>query len=115
MKVAMQTDTLHTEPPSRHSHTLVPSDRVEGTPVRRANGEKVGTIQRLMIDKLSGNVAYAVLSSGGFLGMGQKHLPIPWARLTYDRALGAYHLDLTEEELKRAPSFAAGEDFDWGD
>ena len=47
--------------------------------------------------------------------MGQKHLPIPWARLTYDRALGAYHLDLTEEELKRAPSFAAGEDFDWGD
>ena len=80
-----------------------------------AYGSFPGTIQRLMIDKLSGNVAYAVLSFGGFLGMGQKHLPIPWARLTYDRALGAYHLDLTEEELKRAPSFAAGEDFDWGD
>jgi hypothetical protein len=55
----MQTDTLHTEPSSRHSHTLVASDRVEGTPVRRANGEKIGTIQRLMIDKLSGSVAYA--------------------------------------------------------
>jgi hypothetical protein len=106
----MQTDTS-----TRQSHSLIASDRVEGTPVRRSDGGKIGTIERLMIDKLSGNVAYAVLSFGGFLGMGQKHLPIPWVRLTYDRALGAYHLDLTEEELKRAPSFAAGEDFDWGD
>jgi PRC-barrel domain len=93
----MQTDTS-----TRQSHSLIASDRVEGTPVRRSDGGKIGTIERLMIDKLSGNVAYAVLSFGGFLGMGQKHLPIPWARLTYDRALGAYHLDLTEEELKRA-------------
>jgi hypothetical protein len=83
--------------------------------VRRSSGEKIGTIERLMIDKLSGNVAYAVLSFGGFLGMGQKHLPIPWTRLTYDRTLGAYQLDLTEEELKAAPSFTAGEEFDWGD
>src|SRR5689334_13652764 len=96
-------------------HSLIASDRVEGTPVRRASGEKVGTIERLMIDKLSGNVAYAVLSFGGFLGMGQKHLPVPWARLTYDRNLGAYHLDLTEDELKAAPSFAADQEFDWGD
>jgi hypothetical protein len=115
MEVAMQTDTLHTEPPSRHSHTLVPSDRVEGTPVRRANGEKIGTIQRLMIDKLSGSVAYAVLSFGGFLGMGQKHAPIPWARLKYDPTLGAYQLELSNEELSGAPSIAANEEFDWGD
>jgi hypothetical protein len=68
-----------------------------------------------MIDKLSGNVAYAVLSFGGFLGIGHKHLPIPWARLKYDRTLGAYQVDMTDEELKRAPSFAADKDFDWGD
>ena len=68
-----------------------------------------------MIDKVSGNVAYAVLSFGGFLGMAQKHLPIPWARLTYDRLLGAYHLELTDEELSRAPAFAADTEFDWGD
>ncbi|HEY3679679.1 MAG TPA: PRC-barrel domain-containing protein [Bradyrhizobium sp.] len=104
-----------TETAPTHPHTLIGSDRVEGTPVRRANGDKLGTIQRLMIDKLSGNVAYAVLSFGGFLGMGNKHLPIPWPRLTYDRDLGAYRLDLTDEELKRAPSFAADKDFDWGD
>jgi len=96
------------------SHSLSASDRVEGTPVRRSSGEKIGTIERLMIDKLSGNVAYAVLSFGGFLGMGQKHLPIPWARLTYDRTLGAYQLDLSEEELKRAPFYAADQEFDGG-
>jgi hypothetical protein len=70
MEATMQTDTLQSESQSRQSHTLIASDRVEGTPVRRADGEKIGTIQRLMIDKLSGSVAYAVLSFGGFLGMG---------------------------------------------
>ena len=108
----MQTDAPTQAP---QSHSLIASDRVEGTPVRRANGHKIGTIRRLMIDKLSGNVAYAVLSFGGFLGMAQKHLPIPWARLKYDRMLGAYQLDLTDEELSRAPSFATDTEFDWGD
>jgi hypothetical protein len=61
--------------------------------VRRPNGEKIGTVQRLMIDKLRGNVAYAVLSFGGFLGMGGKHLPIPWARLKYDLAQESYLVD----------------------
>jgi hypothetical protein len=115
MEATMQTDTLHSESQDRHSHTLIASDRVEGTPVRRADGEKIGTIQRLMIDKLSGSVAYAVLSFGGFLGMGQKHAPIPWARLNYDPTLGAYHLDLSNEELSGAPSIAADQEFDWGD
>src|SRR5216684_3296962 len=119
MEATMQTDTLQSQsqsqPQAVQSHSLIASDRVEGTPVRRTDGEKIGTIERLMIDKLSGNVAYAVLSFGGFLGMGQKHTPIPWARLTYDPMLGAYHLDLTDEELSKAPFVAAGREFDWGD
>ena len=110
MEAAKQTETS-----TRQPHSLIASDRVEGTPVRRAGGEKIGTIARLMIDELSGNVAYAVLSFGGFLGMGQKHAPIPWARLSYDRTLGAYRLDLTDEELKQAPAVAADQEFDWGD
>jgi hypothetical protein len=110
MEAAMQTDTS-----TRQPHSLIASDRVEGTPVRRADGQKIGAIQRLMIDKLSGNVAYAVLSFGGFLGMGQRHAPIPWARLSYDRGLGAYRLDLSDEELKQAPAVAADQEFDWGD
>src|SRR4051812_10871037 len=111
----MQTNELQTNFPTRQPHSLVASDRVEGTPVRRADGSKVGTTQRVMIDKLSGNVAYAVLTFGGFLGMGQKHLPIPWAKLKYDRTLGAYQVDLNEDELRRAPAFAADKEFDWGD
>jgi PRC-barrel domain len=110
----MQTDVLQPIPSTSQPHSLVASDRVEGTPVRRSDGSKIGTIQRLMIDKLSGNVAYAVLAFGGFLGVGQKHLPIPWTRLKYEPTLGAYQLDLTEEELHSAPSFAADKDFDWG-
>jgi sporulation protein YlmC with PRC-barrel domain len=95
---------------------LIASDRVEGTSVRRSDGHRIGTILRVMIDKISGNVAYAVLTFGGFLGLArQKHMPIPWSRLKYDPGLGAYQLDLTDEELSRAPSFDADQDFDWGD
>lgn len=104
------TDTTTSTP-----HTLIASDRVEGTAVRRSDGTKVGTIERVMIDKLSGKVAYAVLSFGGFLGMGEKHAPIPWERLTYDQALEAYRVDLSDQEIKGAPTHAAGEEFDWGD
>ncbi len=96
-------------------HALIASDRVEGTSVRRPNGDKIGTIMRLMIDKVSGQVAYAVLSFGGFLGIGEKHLPIGWERLRYDPLLGAYELDITDEEIAQAPSYAADPSFDWGD
>src|SRR5439155_6909277 len=112
MQMEAQTNTII---PTAAKHSLIPSDRVEGTPVCRSNGERVGSIQRVMIDKVSGNVAYAVLSFGGFLGLGQKHLPIPWTRLKYDIALGAYQLDLTDEELKKAPAYEADKEFDWGD
>jgi hypothetical protein len=97
------------------SHSLIASDRVEGTAVRRPNGDKIGHIERLMIDKITGKVSYAILSFGGFLGMGANLLPLPWARLSYNRDVEAYQLDITDEELKRAPSFMADKDFDWGD
>ena len=96
-------------------HRLIASDRVERTPVRRPSGEKIGTVQRLMIDKVGGSVAYAVLCFGGFLGMERKHLPIPWTRLKYDLAQQAYLVDISDEELSHAPDCEAYEDFDWGD
>ena len=112
----MDADTLtQTDAVTPKKHSLVASDRVEGTPVRRPNGEKIGTIERVMIDKLSGKVAYAVLSFGGFIGIGQKHLPIPWDRLKYDSDREAYQLDLSDEELGQAPAYEADEEFDWGD
>ena len=110
------TETLpRTDAPARPPHSLVASDRVEGTAVRRSEGKKIGTIERLMIDKLSGHVAYAILSFGGILGMGQKHLPVPWSRMQYSPALEAYEINLTDEELAKAPSYAADKEFDWGD
>ena len=96
-------------------HNLIASDRVEGTPVCRPTGEKIGEIQRLMIDKMSGKIAYAVLSFGGFLGFAQKHFPIPWASLKYNARFSAYELEVTEVQLRAAPSYAPGEEFDWGD
>src|ERR1700674_1513883 len=122
MEASMQSDatrpsepTMETDVLTRKTHGLIASDRVEGTPMCRSNGETIGTIQRLMIDKLSGRVAYVILSFGGILGMGRKHLPVPWARMQYSTALEAYAIDLTDEELAEAPSYAADMDFDWGD
>jgi hypothetical protein len=101
--------------PETRPHALIASDRVEGTVVRRMSGERIGTIQRLMIDKVSGNVAYAVLRFGGFLGIGDKHLPIPWSSLKFDTSTQAYHICISDAELAKAPSYATDADFDWGD
>lgn len=107
--------TVNSGAMTRTSHKLIGSDRVEGTSVRRLNGERIGSVKRLMIDKITGQVAYAVLNFGGFLGLGQSHYPIPWNRLKYDPIAAAYEVDLSEEELKHASDHGAGEDFDWGD
>ena len=85
---------------ARETAGLIGSDKVEGTAVYDAKGEKIGSIERVMIDKRSGQVAYAVLSFGGFLGIGSDYYPIPWASLKYDTSLGGYRLDITEQQLK---------------
>lgn len=82
---------------------LIASDRVVGAPVRRPDGEKVGTIERLMIDKASGRVAYAVMSFGGFLGLGEEYYTLPWGALRFEPELDAYVVDVTEEQLRAAP------------
>lgn len=84
-------------------HRLIPSDRVEGTPVVRPNGDRIGTIKRVMIEKTSGQVNYAVMSFGGFLGIGNDYYPIPWTLLTYNEDAGGYELDIPEEALRNAP------------
>ncbi|MBD8905452.1 PRC-barrel domain-containing protein [Methylorubrum zatmanii] len=84
--------------------SLIASDRVIGTEVRRPDGDKVGRIERLMLDKRSGRVAYAVMSFGGFLGMGEEYYTLPWAVLRYDTDLDAYVVDITEEQLRDAPA-----------
>ncbi|MBV9062382.1 MAG: PRC-barrel domain-containing protein, partial [Alphaproteobacteria bacterium] len=80
----------------RETFGLIGSDKVEGTEVYRSNGDRIGTIERVMIDKLSGNVAYAVMSFGGFLGIGDDHYPIPWPLLTYNERLGGYEVNIAD-------------------
>ena len=95
--------------------SLIGSDKVEGTAVYRPNGDKVGVIERIMIDKLSGKVAYAVMSFGGFLGLGHDHYPIPWSRLTYNPQLQGYEVNITDDQLKGAPRFTRDHPWDWDD
>ena len=91
---------------------LIASDRVEGTPVFRSDHKRIGSIKRLMLDKKRGTVAYAVMSFGGFLGIGDDYYPLPWALLTYDEELGGYKVDVTDEQLQGAPKFAREVDRD---
>lgn len=101
------------EPARDETAMLISSDKVEGTSVYRSNGDKVGSIDCVMIDKRSGKVAYAVLSFGGFLGIGDDYYPLPWSLLTYNERLGGYEVNITDEQLKGAPHYAGESDWDW--
>ena len=94
------------------NHGLISSEDVEGTNVYDMKGSKIGDIDHLMIDKVSGRVNYAVMSFGGFIGLGHSHYPIPWNALKYDTQLGGYVTGITEQQLKDAPAFS---DDSWSD
>ena len=105
---------METRLETRETTSLIGSDKVDGTAVYGSDQQKIGSIQRVMIDKVSGKVAYAVLGFGGFMGLGVKHFPVPWDRMKYTVALDAYEINLSDEELSRAPLFEGDEEFDWG-
>jgi hypothetical protein len=100
---------------SRETFGLIGSDKVEGTAVYRSNGDRVGSIERVMIDKISGKVAYAVMSFGGFLGIGNDYYPVPWSLLTYNERLGGYEVNISEQQLKGAPKFGKDDSWDYSD
>jgi hypothetical protein len=107
--------TRNTTSAERTGKPLIESDRVEGTTVYDPQGNNIGSIKRLMIEKISGRVAYAVMSFGGFLGIGAEEHSIPWNKLTYDTSLGGYRTDITEQQLRGAPDFSRDRDYDWTD
>jgi len=92
---------------------LIAGRQVAGTAVYNTNLEKLGSIEDVMIDKPSGRIAYAVLSFGGFLGIGDRHHPLPWQTLRYDAALGGYVVDVDPAVLEGAPAYSGEED--WAD
>jgi hypothetical protein len=86
---------------------------VDGTAVYGADQKKIGSIERVMIDKVSGKVAFAVLTFGGFLGMGEDFYPLPWSTLQYDTSLGGYRTNLTQEQLDKAPKYTESQGWNW--
>jgi PRC-barrel domain len=94
---------------------LISSDKAVGTAVYNLQGEHLGSVDNLMIDKYSGQVAYAVMSFGGFLGMGESYHPLPWRTLTYDTRKGGYVVDIDRRRLEKAPSFTSSTTPNWSD
>ncbi len=91
--------------PPASSKPVIESSRVEGTAVYDPAGKCIGTIQQLLIEKVSGRVLYVDMTFGGFLGLRAHHHTIPWEKLTYDTRLGGYRTDITEEQVRAAPAF----------
>ena len=100
---------------NRETYALIGSDKVEGTNVYGAGDEKIGSIERVMIDKRTGQVSHAVLAFGGFLGVGHDHYPVPWSQLTYDTRLEGYRTGISKQQLEGAPKYSKETDWDWTD
>jgi hypothetical protein len=95
--------------------TLIAADKVQGTDVYNPGGDRLGSVHDLMIDKRTGQVAYAILSFGGFLGIGNSYHPLPWPLLRYDSNLGGYIVEIDEQKLKGAPSYPTDAEPAWED
>ncbi len=93
---------------------LIGSDKVQGTAVYGPDGERIGEIERVMIEKVSGKVSYAVLSFGGFLGIGDDNYPLPWHSLKYNTELGGYQTLITRNQIEGAPKYARNSEWDLG-
>jgi hypothetical protein len=88
---------------------LIAAKKVLETDVYNPRGEKLGTVEDIMIDKVSGKAAYAIMSFDGFLGIGEKYHPLPWSTLTYDESKGGYVVNLDKKMLENATSVAQRE------
>lgn len=102
-----------TEMQKNTSGSLIAAEKVTGTNVYNPAGEKLGSVEDVMIDKVSGKAVYAIMSFGGFLGMGEKHHPLPWQTLNYDTKLDGYVVNLDKKALENAPSYDRTREFSW--
>jgi len=94
---------------------LIAADQVQGTTIYNPNGDNLGSVEDVMIDKVTGRIAYAVVGFGGFLGIGNRDYPLPWEKLSYDPAMGGYVVDLDRSVLEGAPSYADNDAVAWND
>lgn len=92
---------------------LIAASKVNGTNIYNPDGESLGSIYDVMIDKMTGRVAYAVMAFGGFLGVGEDYHPLPWNVLQYNEQLGGYVVNIAPDRLKEGPAFHSGETPEW--
>jgi sporulation protein YlmC with PRC-barrel domain len=90
--------------PSGHT-TAILASKVRGTPVYDTDGVRIGTVEDVVLDKMTNNIMFAVLGSGGVLGMGEKFRPIPWSILDYDSEKGGYVVPVSRDILENAPAY----------
>jgi sporulation protein YlmC with PRC-barrel domain len=101
--------------PSDTGGRLIAASKVNGTTVYNRAGEKLGSVYDVMVDKRSGKAEYAIMSFGGFLGIGDSYHPLPWQSLTYDEVQGGYVVDLDRSRLESAPSYTTRDADRWSD
>jgi sporulation protein YlmC with PRC-barrel domain len=101
--------------PSDTHGRLIAASQVSGTSVYNRAGEKLGSIYDVILEKRTGKTEYAVMSFGGFLGIGDRYHPLPWQALTYDPAQGGYVVDIDRRRLEGAPSYSADQANLWDD
>lgn len=90
---------------TQSGHTqAIRAKKVLGTAVQDTNGEGVGTVEDIVLDKLSNNILFAVVGFGGVMGMGEKYHPVPWAVLDYDESKDCYVINISKDNLKSAPA-----------
>ena len=90
--------------PSGHT-TAILASKVRGTPVYNDTGDKIGTVEDIVLDKQSNQILFAALGFGGVLGMGEKYYPVPWSMLDYSEDKGGYVVPLNKESIKKAPAY----------
>jgi sporulation protein YlmC with PRC-barrel domain len=106
METKMETQDLN-EIVAQTNATLIAGDKVQGVGVYRSTGERIGTVKHIMINKRTGQVAYAVMNFGGFLGMGEEGYPIAWSSLTFQEQPDGYVVNLTDEQLGQSADTSA--------
>jgi sporulation protein YlmC with PRC-barrel domain len=91
--------------PTASGHTTaIRARKVIGTPVKNTSGDRVGEIEDVVLDKTSERIMFAIVGMGGFLGIGEKYHPLPWAALHFDEAVDAYVIPFTRDQLMAAPA-----------
>ena len=96
-------------------HDQIRATTVKGTDVYNGEGEHLGHIDDIVLNKFDGKATYAIMSFGGFLGIGEDYHPLPWQSLTYDPERGGYVVNVSRSQLEGAPTYRRNDEPDWND